>query len=243
LLSDYGRALALVADATPAERARALQLLLLDEATFAALGAEGDAAIKQAIDAQDVAQLLAFKTSFDAGRATVEKDRAAKAVPVPPPVAAPVPPPPVAPLYVVRAPPSPVRQALPPTLPFRAVASTTPRGSLQHAAAYAEPLEQTSPYAPTIPSPSRNDSHIALLGSQALDEDAPETAKRPEALEAPAEGLSLMQYAALRADVLASPDPLRPAVFARYGLTAETDLEEAARWNARFHENRALFEE
>jgi hypothetical protein len=53
--------------------------------------------------------------------------------------------------------------------------------------------------------------------------------------------LALMQYAALRAEVLACGDKSRQAVYARFGLEAVDDAAESAAWNARFSSDRAIF--
>lgn len=67
----------------------------------------------------------------------------------------------------------------------------------------------------------------------------------PDGLPAPVHfqqpRLALMQYAALRAEILSSPEALRGAVYARYHLTEPDDAAEAAAWNARFSADRALF--
>jgi hypothetical protein len=53
--------------------------------------------------------------------------------------------------------------------------------------------------------------------------------------------LNLMEYAALRGEILVSSDADRAEVYALFGLTEADDAEEAAAWNARFTRDRALF--
>jgi hypothetical protein len=245
LMREYGWALALVADASPAERTQRLKALSLDESAFQALSAKGDAQVSEAIAAKDVPGRVAFKTAFDAGRVKVETDRKAQVAPPPPP------PPPASPLYVVRAPAAaepiamlPVtRRAPSPLFPARAVAPLAPPPPRMGASSFRAAARAMIEAPATLPRPAAP-SHVSLSGSLALEEEAPETESPSEKTLQPAsteQGMSLMQYAALRADVISSTDAERPAVYARYGLTAQTDLEEAARWNERFNQDRALF--
>ena len=173
LLGNYGNVLALTADGTPAERARALASLSLDEAGLRALTAQADVEIGKAIADDDLASLLAFKSAFDAGRARVEKARGAK---TPPP----------------------------------------------------------------------RPSHLALARRAAEADTAELPAKAPPpqvASERTVAGFTLMQYAALRADVIVMPELQRAAVFQRYGLTEEKDACVAAAWNEEFNADRALFQQ
>lgn len=210
LLSNYGHALALTADATPEEKARAMKTLGLDEAGLLALTAEADAAVGQAIEADDVASLLAFKSAFDGGRKAVEKARAAK-LPAPPP-----------PLYAVSSPTPPA--------PADGLAFPMRRRT-------AKPeLVAVPPPLPAAPS-----SYLAIAVRPRPCEKTPE--ETPVVREAVARGFTLMQYAALRADVINSAEHARAAVFARYGLTEEEDLRVATAWNERFDADRSLFQQ
>ena len=211
LLSHYGRALALTADATPEERLRALKTLGIDEAGFSALTSEADIAVGRAIEADDVASLLAFKKAFDEGRVAAESARAAK-------VAAPTPPA----LYAVRSPVAPASvDGL--SFPMR-----------RHAA-------KPERVAVALPLPAPPSSHLAIAIRPRPAEPTPE--ESPVDHELVVRGFTLMQYAALRADVIASPEHARPAVFSRYGLTEEEDVRVATAWNERFSADRSLFQQ
>ena len=211
LLSNYGHALALTADATPEEKARAMKTLGLDEAGLLALTAEADAAVGQAIEADDVASLLAFKSAFDGGRKAMEKARAAKLAEPPPP-----------PLYAVKS----------STPPAPADGLAFPRRRRP-----AKPeLVAVPPPLPAAPS-----SYLAIAVRPRPVEKTPE--ETPVVREVVARGFTLMQYAALRADVINSAEHARASVFARYGLTEEEDLRVATAWNERFGADRSLFQQ
>lgn len=67
----------------------------------------------------------------------------------------------------------------------------------------------------------------------------PASAARGASTKAPR--LTLMEYAALRADILVSSEASRAEVYALFGFTEADDTAEAAAWNARFTADRELF--
>lgn len=216
LLRTYGRVLALTADGTPDERARALASLSLDEASLAALTLQADEAIGKAMASDDVASLLAFNTAFEAARVLVEKARATT---------------------VIR---------LRVTLPQLCAATSSGADPLAPTDALASPMKRRYVSKPTLlaapPPPARPLSSVSIAVRRAGDRDTEETpavAMRERVVA----GFTLMQYAALRADVIIAPDGQRPAVFERYGLTEDRDARVAAAWNAEFNADRLLFQQ
>jgi hypothetical protein len=143
---------------------------------------------------------------------------------VPPPVVAPIAPQGAAPLPPPRVPPQP-----PPAVPVRSPSS-------ERFDALSAPLPPQSEPSPPAPSAFRGGDTIMRPGLSPMDPDglpAPVHFQEPR--------LALMQYAALRAEILGSPEGMRGAVYARYNLTEPDDAAESAAWNARFSADRALF--
>jgi hypothetical protein len=163
----------------------------------------------------------------------------AAAAPAPPPVVPPMAPPaaalapppvvpPMAPPGAAPAPPPRVSPQPPPAVPVRSPSSD--RFDAQSA-----PIPQSEP-SPPARSAFRGGDTIMRPGLSPMDPDglpAPVHFQEPR--------LALMQYAALRAEILGSPEGMRGAVYARYNLTEPDDAAESAAWNARFSADRALF--
>ena len=173
------------------------------------------------------------------GRGTVRMVHATPLMPQPPSarLAAPLPPP-----LAPRSPPSArVSPQPPPVLP-----PAPPSGRAQPPSSGAR-VQQAPSVRPPAPGPFTPPSTPSLNAVRGGDTIArpPLAPMDPDGLPASVHfqqpRLALMQYAALRAEILSSPETMRGAVYARYQLTEPDDAAESAAWNARFSADRALF--
>lgn len=105
------------------------------------------------------------------------------------------------------------------------------------------PPTPDGPWRPTPVSPSAVIPPMSAPRSAAAPSASVASRGAPAAASAPrAPRLTLMEYAALRADVLVSSEESRAEVYALFGFTEADDAAESAAWNARFTADRELFQ-